>query len=118
MDYLYLILAFTLNAVANILLKIGSEFGVKITNYYLFAGIALFAINIIFYFLALKNLALSTAYPIMIVMSFLIINRLTIAWFWVFIVSEKNSPPSLPLKKEKHNQCNDAHKNHCKSEAV
>ncbi len=74
MDYLYLILAFTLNAVANILLKIGSEFGVKITNYYLFAGIALFAINIIFYFLALKNLALSTAYPIMIVMSFLIIN--------------------------------------------
>lgn len=74
MAYIYLVLAFTLNATANILLKSGSEVGLKFTNYYLVGGIALFAINIIFYFLALKNLALSTAYPIMIVMSFLIIN--------------------------------------------
>jgi len=83
MAYLYLALAFTLNAVANILLKLGSQRGITLHgslisialgNWEALVGCGLFAINILFYFLALRALPLSIAYPIMVAMSFIIIN--------------------------------------------
>ena len=83
MAYLYLVLAFTLNSVANILLKIGALRGFSFskdsltligTNWQLFSGLSLFAVNVIFYFLALRALPLSVAYPVMVVMGFLIVN--------------------------------------------
>lgn len=84
MAYLYLALAFSLNATANIFLKIGSLKGLEtntfnpvtlaVHNWHFIVGCVLFAVNIIFYFLALRSLPLSVAYPIMIVMSFVIIN--------------------------------------------
>lgn len=80
----YLILAFTLNAAANILLKLGSARGIDTAswsplslvahNWQLAAGLTLFAANVIFYFLALRALPLSVAYPVMVAMSFVIIN--------------------------------------------
>ena len=83
MAYFYLILAFTLNSVANILLKIGAVHGFSFskdpltligTNWQLLSGLSLFAINVIFYFLALRALPLSVAYPVMVVMGFIIVN--------------------------------------------
>jgi multidrug transporter EmrE-like cation transporter len=75
MGYLFLALALVLNATANVLLKIGAArlgdldepnlAGRLITNYHLLAGLALFAVNVVFYILALARLNLSVAYPIM-----------------------------------------------------
>jgi multidrug transporter EmrE-like cation transporter len=82
--YLYLILAFTLNALGNIFLKLGALRGLTLDNtaistllsmnWQLLLGVCLFGINILFYFLALRALPLSVAYPVMIAASFLIIN--------------------------------------------
>ena len=75
MGYLFLALALVLNATANVLLKIGATrlggldapdlAGRLITNYHLLAGLSLFALNVVFYLLALTRLNLSIAYPIM-----------------------------------------------------
>jgi multidrug transporter EmrE-like cation transporter len=81
--YLYLALAFTLNSVANVLLKLGAERGLSLSgdlfavaeaNWQVLLGLAIFASNIIFYFLALRELPLSVAYPVMVAMGFLIVN--------------------------------------------
>jgi multidrug transporter EmrE-like cation transporter len=83
MAYFYLAAAFTLNAAANVLLKLGAARGLSSTgslsvllsgNWQLLAGLVLFAVNVLFYFLALRALPLSLAYPIMVAMSFLLIN--------------------------------------------
>lgn len=83
MAYFFLILAFSLNSVANIALKIKAKQGISLDgslitiiqkNYLLFGALSIFALNIIFYFLALRTLPLAFAYPIMTVMSFLLIN--------------------------------------------
>ena len=84
MAYLLLVCAFVLNAVANIFLKIGSVKGINTAslspvalithNWQLIVGLFLFAGNVIFYFLALRTLPISVAYPVMVVMSFIIIN--------------------------------------------
>ena len=76
MGWLLLLMALTLNATANILLKLGATqlgelggpdlLGRVIQNYYLFAGILLFALNVVFYFGALSRLDLSVAYPVMV----------------------------------------------------
>jgi multidrug transporter EmrE-like cation transporter len=75
MGYLFLALALMLNATANVLLKLGAArlggldlpnpVGRLITNYHLLAGLGLFALNVVFYLLALIRLNLSIAYPIM-----------------------------------------------------
>ena len=75
MGYLFLTLALALNATANVLLKVGAArlggldephmIGRLITNYHLLAGLGLFALNVVFYVLALTRLNLSLAYPIM-----------------------------------------------------
>lgn len=84
MPYLFLACAFALNAAGNILLKLGAEKGVSLSSYSpvslvannwaLVLGCVLFAANVVFYVLALRALPLSVGYPIMVVMSFLIVN--------------------------------------------
>lgn len=83
MAYLYLTLAFTLNSIANILLKLGAIQGLSLSggliaivqaNWQFLLGLFIFATNVIFYFLALRALPLSVAYPVMVVMGFLIVN--------------------------------------------
>ncbi|MBT5015946.1 hypothetical protein HN748_00050 [Candidatus Peregrinibacteria bacterium] len=91
MPLVLLTIAFTLNAIANILLKIGAQAGVQhkglnlfeiITHNYLpILGLICFAANVVFYFLALRSVPLSTAYPTMVIMSFLIIN--SFAYFFL-----------------------------------
>lgn len=75
MGYIFLITALVLNAVANILMKIGSghlsyftEFGLfqgLLKNYILIIGVFLFASNVVFYVLALSRINLSVGYPVM-----------------------------------------------------
>lgn len=81
--YLLLALAFLANGVANILLKLGAVRGLRLSgdlgtllasNWQALVGVAIFAINVFFYFLALRELPLSVAYPLMVTMSFLIVN--------------------------------------------
>lgn len=74
MGYVYLIIALVLNSIANFLMKIGSgnlnyftEYGIVqgvMKNYVLILGGLLFAINLIFYVMALSKINLSIAYPI------------------------------------------------------
>jgi len=70
MPFFYLAIAFTLNATANVLLKMGAKGNIAIAG----VGVFLFAINVVFYFLALKSIPITTAYPVMTIMSFLLIN--------------------------------------------
>ena len=83
MAYLFLVAAFSLNAAGNILLKIGSLRGLTTQgsivslltqNWQFVAGIFVLALNALIYALALRTVPLSMAYPIMVVMSFIIIN--------------------------------------------
>lgn len=84
MPIIYLLLAFTLNGVANIILKVSANRGLDLSvwnpatlvakNYLFLLGLAIFAANVIFYFLALRSIPISVAYPVMVVMSFLLIN--------------------------------------------
>lgn len=81
--YLFLALALTLNAGANVLLKVGAlrleplaspEFLPQLfTNYALLAGLGLFALNVVFYAAALTRLNLSVAYPVMTAGAILIV---------------------------------------------
>ncbi|MEN8176691.1 MAG: hypothetical protein ABFS23_13075, partial [Pseudomonadota bacterium] len=71
MGYLLLAIALTLNAAANILLKIGAShlggldepglIGRVLTNYHLLGGLVLFALNVVFYAAALIKPNLSIA---------------------------------------------------------
>ncbi len=84
MAYLYLISAFILNASANIFLKLGAEKGFDFSSFspillvsrntYFLVGCALFVCNVPLYFLSLKTLPLSFAYPIMVIMSFVLVS--------------------------------------------
>ena len=83
MSFFYLAIAFSLNAAANVLLKLGSQKGIVTdaplvsllsANWQFALGLSLFAANVIFYFLALRALPISIAYPVMVVMSFILIN--------------------------------------------
>lgn len=88
MGYFFLVLAMTLNAAANVLLKIGAMqigaldepglAGRLVTNYHLLAGLALFALNIVFYTAALTRLHLSLAYPVMMAGGVLIVVTISI----------------------------------------
>jgi small multidrug resistance pump len=83
MALLYITCAFLFNAIANILFKFGAKKGFvfhglnlsSLTDNALFLlGFVFFGLNALFYFIALHNLPLSIAYPIMVGMSLLIIN--------------------------------------------
>lgn len=100
MSYLLLICAFSLNAAANILLKLGSKQGIQwrvasplalfTTNWQFLLGCLLFVGNVLFYFLALRSLPISTAYPVMVVMSFILIGV-----FAAFVLKEPISVMQL-----------------------
>jgi multidrug transporter EmrE-like cation transporter len=84
MPYVFLAIAFTLNATANILLKIGALKGISYqglsfgqilsNNAVAIIGLFFFALNAVFYFMALRSVPISVAYPVMVVMSLLLIN--------------------------------------------
>lgn len=84
MQYVFLILAFVINATASILLKldasskhesIGALGWQGLLSYkFFFLGILAFAVNVIFYWLSLKVIPLSVAYPVMVAGSFIIVN--------------------------------------------
>lgn len=88
MGYLFLCVALTLNAAANVLMKIGAdrlgtpvEAGVierLLGNGHLLGGLALFGLNLMFYIAALATLNLSVAYPIMMAGGVLIVVTVSI----------------------------------------
>jgi multidrug transporter EmrE-like cation transporter len=103
MGYFFLIIALTLNAAANILMKLGSGqlnlvkgesllvMAPKLlTNYFLMFGIFLFALNIVFYIIALSKIDLFIAYPIMTAGGFLLITL-----FSFFYLKESITLPQL-----------------------
>ncbi len=86
----YLAIALLLNSTANVFLKIGAgkmEYkGLNLVelvthNFMAILGIFLFSVNVIFYFLALRSVPISTAYPVMVIASFLIINLFAYFYF-------------------------------------
>lgn len=88
--WIFLIIAFVCNSVANVLLKIWapdwfiwSKNIIELiqSNKFFIWGAFLFGINLIFYMLALKSIPISVAYPIMIGMSLTIIT--TIGFFFL-----------------------------------
>lgn len=92
MGFLYLAGACIANGIANVLLKMGATRGIsfdwsqgllKLVSHhgFLIAGILLFAGNVILYVLALRALPLSLAYPIMVAMTFIIVNVASIMLF-------------------------------------
>lgn len=89
MAYIFLVLAFTFNAVANILLKISATRGFSFasffnghwesTHFIALGAAALFGANLVCYLIALEQLPLSLAYPVMVGMTFLITVSVAIA---------------------------------------
>ncbi len=83
--YIALACALTANACANILIKIGMRDGLPtgvglvgilrgvLVNPMVLSGIVLFGLNIVCYAYALSRIPLSTAYPIMTSLGFLIV---------------------------------------------
>src|SRR5258708_7869212 len=84
MPYLLLVTAFVVNGLATIFLKLNATRGVgfgggisleSITgNIYLILALALFAANVLFYYLALRTVSLALAYPIMVTGTFLVVG--------------------------------------------
>lgn len=85
MGFVFLALAILCNAGANVFLKLaagraaafslqGGIGRIVTDNGYLLAGLALFAVNVLLYVAALRALPLSTAYPLMVGMTFLIVS--------------------------------------------
>ena len=84
MAYIFLVVAFTLNATANILLKVAASRGFSFgdvlrghfTQAHAIAALAavLFAGNLAAYIVALERIPLSVSYPIMIGMTFVAIT--------------------------------------------
>lgn len=90
MGIIYLIIAFVLNGTATVLFKVEAKDGINLkgsllhiiaNNYAMIIGFVLFAINAIFYILALRSLPLGLAYPIMTIMSLMIVTAASIILF-------------------------------------
>ncbi len=91
MAIILLIIAFIVNALASILLKLNAvrgagfnnirSFEIITGNIYLIFSLFLFVTNIVFYYLALRSIPLSVAYPIMVVGAFLIVGLSSIFVF-------------------------------------
>ena len=97
MVYIFLIGALLLNATANILLKTAavlpmpSQLGIwsLISTYRLaILGLVLFALNVGLYFLALRLLPLSVAYPVMVGGGFLIVGM----YAWLMLNEHITTP--------------------------
>lgn len=85
MPYVLLLAAVAVNALANVLLKTASAKGVSWSlesgvfalaarNGLLLVALAVFAVNVLLYFAALRALPLSVAYPIMVAGTFVLVN--------------------------------------------
>ena len=83
MPYFFLFLAFVVNGLASVFLKVDtlvSRAGVvgifdwALSHRFFFFGLVAFAVNFIFYWLALRSLSLSVAYPIMVAGSFIVVS--------------------------------------------
>ena len=72
MGYVLLLVAVAVNALANVLLKTASGKGLMSGITVLALGA--FALNVLFYFFALRALPLSTAYPIKVAGTFVLVN--------------------------------------------
>jgi multidrug transporter EmrE-like cation transporter len=91
MGYVFLTVALTLNATANLLLKMGADrmgafeglgsLREIVTNRYLVGGLVLFALNIVFYVAALARMNLSVAYPVMMAGGVLIVASASVLYF-------------------------------------
>ena len=106
MTYLFLLVALTGNALANICIKLGSQQfaeGVQLfwkdpailfKNGFFLAGVMLFAVALVMYSLGISKMNLSIAYPIMTSMGFLIVVSFSVWqlqeqlmwWQWMGIV--------------------------------
>jgi multidrug transporter EmrE-like cation transporter len=90
MDYLLLIAALCLNALANLLLRAGAAhlpawgdpgaLARVLTNPYLLAGVGLFALNVVLYAAALARLNLSVAYPVMVAGGLVLVVLASAVW--------------------------------------
>ena len=85
-----LVMALTLNAVANLMMKLGANrlnaspphfkggianlVEIALSNWVLLLGLVFFAGNVVLYTFALKGIPISTAYPIMVGAGFVIIS--------------------------------------------
>ncbi len=79
MSYVFLVLALILNAVANISIKkaaLSLDTGISgvLSNPFVYLGVVMFALNLLLYYLALRTLPISVAYPIMVGAGFLLIS--------------------------------------------
>ena len=91
MGFIYLVIAFLLNSFANVLLKMSASTGIVLNSYsplvlireniFFLSGLAIFALNVIFYALALRSLPLSLAYPVMVVGSFMLVSTFSFFYF-------------------------------------
>jgi multidrug transporter EmrE-like cation transporter len=91
MAYFFLALALALNTVANTLMKVGAdnlgafkEYGLwagLLKNYPILIGLFLFALNVVFYVLALSKINLSIAYPFMTVGGVILITLISYLFF-------------------------------------
>ncbi len=88
--YLFLILAFVLNSLGTVFVKVHSEhgfvtktslWGLVAQNFFFLAALLMFALNLVCYSLALSKLPLSVAYPVMTVASFVIVNAFSFFYF-------------------------------------
>lgn len=89
-NYVLLAVALTLNALANVALKIGAAglpawndptlVGRLFANRYLLLGIALFGLNVLVYATALARVNLSVAYPVMVAGSMIVVVLLSTTW--------------------------------------
>jgi multidrug transporter EmrE-like cation transporter len=84
MPILLLIVAFLLNSAAHIFLKIGATAGLQLqtfspiylirSNYIVLFGAFLFGLSAVFYFMVLRIVPVSVAYPVVVISSFILIN--------------------------------------------
>jgi multidrug transporter EmrE-like cation transporter len=91
MGYVFLTVALTLNATANLLMKMGADrlgpfegpgmLKSILTNYFLVGGVVLFGLNIVFYVAALTRMNLSIAYPVMMAGGVLIVVSVSVVYF-------------------------------------
>jgi multidrug transporter EmrE-like cation transporter len=92
MIYIYWIVSILLNASANIFFKLSATKGFTYMHGYniisfvrdnlqLFFGVSFFALSTVSYFLTLRSLPVSTVYPVIVGMSFLLTNM--IAYYYL-----------------------------------
>lgn len=92
MIYIYWVISILLNASANIFFKVSAQHGfVPLEglhpllflkeNIILAVGVSLFALSTVSYFLTLRALPVSTVYPVIVGMSFVITN--SIAYYYL-----------------------------------